>query len=331
MKHVLHLIDDPKLGGINRTLEMHANGLGKGFSVERRLVDPRGLSVAGLVADVVVVHFTLGWRKLPFLSMLRLALRGRRLIIAEHSYTAAFEARCVRHRARFRRMLRLGFAMADAVVAVSEGQANWLREAGLVRPDRLQVITPISDMAPFAAIPPIEPHDGPLRLGCYGRYTPQKGLFLLLEAMRALPPDCASLSLAGYGEEEAALRQAAADLPNVAIGPPLSHPERFVAEMDAMVMPSLWEAYGQVCAEARAAGRPVLVSNLDGLSEQVPPALLIAGPTAGAIAERIRWLATQDLRALGEALRPSTNGAEARHYAGWAAILGDTHGRAVAA
>lgn len=94
--------------------------------------------------------------------MLRMALRGRRLIIAEHSYTAAFEARCVRHRARFRRMLRLGFAMADAVVAVSEGQAAWLREAGLVRPDRLQVITPISDMAPFAAIPPIEPHDGPL-------------------------------------------------------------------------------------------------------------------------------------------------------------------------
>ncbi len=66
MKHVLHLIDDPKLGGINRTLEMHANGLGKGFSVERRLVDPRGLSVDGLVADVVVVHFTLAWRKLPF-------------------------------------------------------------------------------------------------------------------------------------------------------------------------------------------------------------------------------------------------------------------------
>jgi glyoxylase-like metal-dependent hydrolase (beta-lactamase superfamily II) len=30
------------------------------------LVDPRGLSVDGLVADVVVVHFTLAWRKLPF-------------------------------------------------------------------------------------------------------------------------------------------------------------------------------------------------------------------------------------------------------------------------
>jgi hypothetical protein len=47
MTHVLHLIDDPKLGGINRTLEMHANGLGDGFSVERRLVDPRGLSGRG--------------------------------------------------------------------------------------------------------------------------------------------------------------------------------------------------------------------------------------------------------------------------------------------
>ena len=92
-----------------------------------------------------------------------------------------------------------------------------------------------------------------------------------------------------------------------------------------------WSSVVEEVRALHAAGRPVLVSNLDGLSEQVPPALLIAGPTAGAIAERIRWLATQDLRALGEALRPSTNGAEARHYAGWAAILGDTHGRAVAA
>jgi glycosyltransferase involved in cell wall biosynthesis len=331
MTHVLHLIDDPKLGGINRTLDMHASGLGKGFTVERRLVDPRGLSVDGLVADVVVVHFTLAWRKLPFLARLRMALRGRRLIIAEHSYTAAFEARCVRHPGRFRLMLRLGFARADAVVAVSEGQAAWLREAGLVRPERLRVITPISDMAAFATVPPVEPHGGPLRLGCYGRYVPQKGLFLLLEAMRALPPGCATLSLAGYGEEEAALREAAADLPNVAIGPALSHPENFLAEMDAVVMPSLWEAYGQVCAEARAAGRPVLVSDLDGLSEQVPPALLIAGPTPGAIAERIRWLAGQDLRALGEALRPSTMGAQARHCAAWARVLGEMPGQAVAA
>ncbi len=321
MIHVLHLIDDTGLGGINRTLDQHVDGLGAGFRVERLLVDATAAPPPLPEADVVVVHFTLAWRKLAFLARLRLRLGARRLVIVEHSYTEAFERRCVRSPARFRAMLRLGFAMAHAVVAVSEGQAAWLRATGLVPPAKLRVIRPTSDTAPMAAVPPLVAHGGPLRLGCYGRYAPQKGLFLLLEAMRLLPPGRVSLTLAGYGEEEAALRAAAADLPQVSIGPALSRPEAFLAEMDAIIMPSLWEAYGQVCAEARAAGRPVLVADLDGLSEQVPPALRIAGPTAAAIAERITWLAGQDLRALGESLRPSTANGQALHCAAWGAML----------
>jgi glycosyltransferase involved in cell wall biosynthesis len=261
----------------------------------------------------------MAWRKLTFLARLRLVVR--RLVIVEHSYTEAFERRCVRHRARFRMMLRLSFAMAHTVVAVSDGQAAWLRAAGLAPSNKLRVIPPTSDTTPMAAVPPLQPHDGLLRLGCYGRYAPQKGLFLLLEAMRLLPPDRVRLTLAGYGEDEAALRAAAADLPHVSIGPPLSRPQDFLAAMDAIIMPSLWEAYGLVCAEARAAGRPVLVADLDGLSEQVPPALRIAGPTAMNIAERIEWLMRQDLPALGESLRLSTANGQALHCAAWGAML----------
>lgn len=321
MIRVLHLVDDPNLGGINRTLEMHGTGLGPGFAVTRRVVDTGRAPPPDIAADVVVIHFTLSWSKLRFLAGLRLALGRRRLILVEHSYTRAFEQHCVPHPRRFRAMLRLGARMVNQVVAVSQGQADWLRDMVGLPAARLRVIEPNSDLAPFAAVPPLAGHGGPLRLGCYGRYAPQKGLFILLEAMRLLPPGLATLSLVGYGPEEAALRGAAADLPNVRIGGPTDRPADFIADVDAIVMPSLWEAYGQVCAEARAAGRPVLVADLDGLGTQVPPALRVEGPTAGALAERIRWLAGQDLPSLGEALRATVAGSGARHFAAWADLI----------
>lgn len=42
----------------------------------------------------------------------------------------------------------------------------------------------------------------------------------------------------------------------------------FLSRCDAVVVPSRWEPWGNVCLEARAAARPVLVSDVDGLTEQ---------------------------------------------------------------
>ncbi len=323
MIRVLHLIDDAGLGGITRLLQAQEGRLGADIRAETLVVDPRRVLAPSLPeADVVVVHFTLAWRKLPFLLALRARCGRRPLVLVEHSYTAAYEHRCVPRPGRFRAMLRLGAALFDHVVAVSHGQAAWLRAAGIVPAGKLRVIEPTSDLSAVAAVPPLAPAAGPLRLGCYGRYAPQKGLPALIEAMRLLPPGLATLQLAGYGPEEAALRAAAADLPGVEIGG-VVRPEAFLAEVDAIVMPSLWEAYGLVCAEARAAGRPVLVADLDGLSEQVPAALRIPATDPVTIAERIRWLAQQDLPALGETLRITARGSELRHCRGWAGLIRD--------
>lgn len=321
MIRVLHLVDDPNLGGINRTLDSQGRSLGEGIVAERAHVTPSSAPPPLEGVDVVVIHFTLAWRKLPFLLRLRAAMGRRRLVIVEHSYTAAYEQCRVAKRGRFRLMLRLGMALADAVVAVSEGQARWLREASIVPARKLRVIEPTSDLTPFEAVPAIEPHAGPVRLGYYGRYAPQKGLEQLVAAMALLPPGLATLAMAGYGEDEAALRQAATGRPEITIGGPLSEPAGFLAGVDAIVMPSRWEAYGQVAAETRAAGRPILVADLDGLSEQVPPELRLPGPGAAVLAERIRWLAGQDMRALGEPLRASVAGARERHLASWALLI----------
>ena len=321
MIRVLHLIDDAQLGGVNRTLDAQAALLADAVEARRQLVGAGQPQPDLEGIDVVVVHFTLAWRKLPFMLRLWSRLGRRKLVIVEHSYTGAYERCRVPHRLRFRTMLRFGMALADQVVAVSKGQARGLLEAGIVPARKLQVIEPLSDLAPFTTVPPLRPGQGPLRLGYYGRYAPQKGLEQLIDAMRLLPPGTATLSMVGYGPDEEALRAAAADLPEVKIAGPASHPELFLEDVDAIVMPSRWEAYGQVGGETRAAGRALLVADLDGLTEQVPPELLIPDATPEALAARIRWLSHQDVPALGESLRATAADAQGRHQRGWLSLL----------
>ena len=46
-------------------------------------------------------------------------------------------------------------------------------------------------------------------------------------------------------------------------------PVAAMAAVDAVAMPSRWEAYGLVAIEALAARRPLLVNDIDGLSDHI--------------------------------------------------------------
>jgi glycosyltransferase involved in cell wall biosynthesis len=59
-----------------------------------------------------------------------------------------------------------------------------------------------------------------------------------------------------------------------------STPADAISGVDAVVMPSRWEAFGLVAIEALAAGRPLMTSGIDGLSDHVKGgALNIAADT----------------------------------------------------
>jgi glycosyltransferase involved in cell wall biosynthesis len=213
--------------------------------------------------------------------------------------------------------------MAHRVVAVSHGQADWLRQARLVTPSRLVIIPQACDTSAIAALPPVAAADRPLRLGAYGRYVPQKGFDILIEAMRHVSPDVATLELAGYGPDLPTLQQAAEGLPHVRIGGTIDGPSALLARVDAVVIPSRWEAFGLVALEARAAGRPMIASLADGLAEQLDPswAIPFASQDADQLAAAINTLATRDLAAMGEAARTSTATALARTIDGWKTLL----------
>jgi len=266
---VLHLVDDMRVGGVARMLavlteRLREDAAGRPLAHRLAEVSKRALRPPALDCDIVVCHLSAAWRRLPFLAAI--AAR-RRLIIVEHSYSAAFERLYVPKPKRFHAMLRLAYGLAMRVIAVSRGQAAWMRRNALLPARKLAVIPPVTDLSPFLALPP-PAWRPPLTLGMIGRFADQKGFDVVLEAF-ASSGTAARLKICGGGPMEAELRRRAKGLPTVEILPMTAAPQDFMAGCDAILMPSRYEPYGLVCQEARAAGRPVLVADVDGLPEQV--------------------------------------------------------------
>ena len=324
MIRVAHLTDDPGMGGVNRFIDALLPRLEPGFVHERHCVIPAGSIPPVLEADVVVIHFTTSWRKLPWLYALRARNHDTAFIFVEHSYTRAFEALHVLNKQRFRKLLNLTYRMMDRVVAVSPQQAAWIEEAVSLPSWKLAAISPMTELASLRALPLATRKAGPLRLGAYGRYAPQKGFDILIEAMRRVPPSCATLRLGGMGPDEAILKALAADLPHVQVEGTISDPASFLNRVDAVVVPSRFEAFGLVAAEARAAGRPIIVSGVDGLLDQrqYPSEMTVPPEDPDALAQAIIWLAERDLTRLGEEARASVQDTEFLAVLAWNFLLG---------
>ncbi|MDB2407387.1 glycosyltransferase [Jannaschia sp.] len=305
---VTHLVDDTGMGGVTRLLNHLADGSDAEVIHVLRPV-PRGRLPLRIKGDVIVSHLSISWRTLPALVALRATIR-RPLIHVEHSYTEAFAALHVAAPRRFRALLATGFALFDRVLCVSPAQRDWL--ARLAPSARLGLLRPSVDVTPFLALP--APTDTRV-IGAIGRLHTQKGLEVLIDAIRGCTLDL-RLEIIGDGPDRAALIARAASDPRI-VFPGAMDPVAAMARLDVVAMPSRWEAYGLVGLEARAAGRPLLVAPIDGLADQV---------TRGAVA--VPGATTADWRAAMATVQPSdpTIRAQARSEAAafhpaWAALV----------
>jgi len=111
-----------------------------------------------------------------------------------------------------------------------------------------------------------------------GRMTHQKGLDLLAEAILRLGADDPALLqqtvflFAGTRELPTALRGPAGRYPGLVVNLGVVPREAFPAVMntvDAVLMPSRYESFGRVAAEAHSLGKPVVATNVTGLREVV--------------------------------------------------------------
>ncbi len=121
-------------------------------------------------------------------------------------------------------------------------------------------------LAALAQVPP----DAPLVV-CVARLCRQKGQDVLLRAWpgiaRAVPG--ARLVLVGDGPDRSALRAAAPE--RVIFTGPVDDPRPWYRAADLVVLPSRWEGMALAPLEAMACGRPVLLTEVDGARESLPP------------------------------------------------------------
>ena len=184
-------------------------------------------------------------------------------------------------------------ARADAVVALSRHVGDRLTAQGLAR--RLIM----SEHPPLHFGPPPAPpraHGGKLRLLCFGRLLPYKGLDLLAEAMARLGPrDDMELRVVGSGPESAVL-DALRRLPGVQVENrwvPEGEVADILAWSDALVLPYREASQSGVAAAALAAGRFVVATKVGGITEQLAGVKLarLVAPDPAALAAALVALA----------------------------------------
>ncbi|MFC4496609.1 glycosyltransferase [Streptomyces ovatisporus] len=161
-----------------------------------------------------------------------------------------------------------------------------------------------------AALPQLRavPPDAPLVV-CVGRLCPQKGQRSLLRAWSRVTEHVpgAWLVLVGDGPDRAALEDGAPE--QVLFAGASDVVSRWYAAADLTVLPSRWEGMALTPLEAMACGRPVVVTDVGGARECLPPGqedlCLVPPDDPEALAASVtRLLRDDELRAhLGEAAR----------------------------
>jgi glycosyltransferase involved in cell wall biosynthesis len=150
----------------------------------------------------------------------------------------------------------------------------------------------------------------PTRIGVHARLTRQKGLDVLVEAVRLMVDDGVSLELGigGRGREEEALRTAASGLP-VTFRGWVGEPRRFLAGLDVFCLPSRAEALPLALLEAMADGLPCVATDVGDVRRRVGGAVDVVPP------EDPRALATALTALARDPARRVRRGARARAWA----------------
>jgi len=321
---ILHLLSDSNIGGIKSTSTSLTNSTLKEQFEFLFLTESQAISsLSKIKPDVIVWHDPCSWQTLWRLLCLGFATK---LLIHEHHYSESFEQWKVPSPWRFRLMLRLAYGIATKVVAISLGQKAWMQSYHLTRPPKLVMIQQCRYLQQFLDLP-LKSIDTPLVLGAYGRFDQQKGFDTLLRAMQQLKNPQVELLIGGYGEQEELLRSLAGDDPRIRFVGSLSDVPSFLAQCDVVIIPSNWEPWGNVCLEAKAAAKAVIVSRVDGLTEQVRDCGILVpsnDPTALAAAiSQVYSMPRSQLQTWGLQGRADVADAWTDFITAWEALLSD--------
>lgn len=222
----------------------------------------------------------------------RLAVRGRvPTIYQPHAWSfAAVQGPLAEAALRWE---RFAARWSDRVLCVSAAERATGQAAGITA--RWEVIPNGVDLSRFTPppAPAVAARCSPLVM-CVGRLCRQKGQDVLLKAwpeVLAAVPD-ARLILVGDGPLRTQWEQAAPA--QVDFAGSVTDVLPWLRRADLVVLPSRWEGMALAPLEAMATGRPVVVTDVDGARESLPPehrALALVPPDdPGALARSLTTL-----------------------------------------
>ncbi|MFM9845651.1 MAG: glycosyltransferase family 4 protein [Hyphomicrobiaceae bacterium] len=184
-----------------------------------------------------------------------------------------------------RRGVTWALGRADAIVGVSKFTASTFVQAGY-RPERIHAV--LNAIEPSRWDPSLDPRLGRASLGIpnspplilsVGRLFRSKGYFELVQALALVKREFPDVRLAIVGADYPTGSGTARDLgksarelgvaENVVFAGERSDIASLLAACDVFALPSLWEPFGLVFAEAMAMKRPVVALNNGGTPEVV--------------------------------------------------------------
>jgi glycosyltransferase involved in cell wall biosynthesis len=184
---------------------------------------------------------------------------------------------------------KAALGLAKRIIATSATTARTLAADFTVPRDKITVAEPGTDPAPRAT-----GSIGPPRLLAVGSIVPRKAYDVLVRALEPLKASDWQLTIVGATDRSpealnalyAALRETALGRRITIVGPrEPAELATFYASADVLLMPSLYEGYGMVLAEAMARGLPIVCTTGGAAAETVPDgaAIKVAPGDAGAL------------------------------------------------
>jgi len=165
---------------------------------------------------------------------------------------------------------RIVSSPADSYAACSIAVSDYMRAVYKIKQD-IMVVNYGLDLERFVNLPSAD-WQAPINFLMIGRLVEQKGQWIALSALNNLKEYPWKLIIVGSGIKKDSLVKFVEKnnlQSRVEFVDPLVQVERYYAQADVFLMPSLWEGLGIVVMEAMASGRLVLVSKITGLTEIV--------------------------------------------------------------
>jgi len=249
-------------------------------------------TLAGLPDQAVVVLDGLAFAVLDDLA----AAEAKRLkLVALCHHPLALESGLDKaQRQRLLESERRALACARATVVTSEHTKGILMDQLAVPPEKIVVARPGTDPVPFA------PCDGdPVRLLTVASLTRRKAHDILIESLAALADLPWRARFVGSNEFDPAwaanLRERVADLglsERICFAGAVEDTQAEYQQADVFALPSRFEGYGMVFAEALAAGLPVVAVRAGAVPDVVPEqaGLLVPADDVPAFTEALRQL-----------------------------------------